>query len=492
MGQSGVWPLPYYCDNCLICRLNGCLCRAPQYPIIPEIVLTLQDIQNSQNTLNTLFGNVNLTPNAVLGPHSTTDLAYLKKVRVSQSYENVIMVMFAAAKEGNWNHVFKILTKDSLIINCIPCGRAWGVLHQAAWNGNLSVVMNLIAFKSCDPFLKTKQERGDKYGPGKTADKLTDNADIRQAIVEAQERKRKEREALQDKSFISVGYEKDLKIDSLFLALASFQHVLYPEQISTKDSLLYSTLMQESFEFINLESRWELARKEVALQLQTIDIATANFLATGDEKGDIFEPKLERKEDFFKRVIHIYTKNNNIESEDSLYDHKPFYSALNKSLRMQGGRVKTALGEDLALAAYGILLNSVIMFWNELIPTQVMTYRGLDLPLSVIEEYKVGKSFTWLCFTSSSVKKEATKWFGAKGGTNVKCIFHILNENVGKYSSKGISKISKYQSEEEYLYPSGVKFRVVNSEYDSGMANLTIIREDYQNSPKTEEACSLM
>ena len=481
--HNGIWPLPYYCDNCSICHRHGCLCGIPQDPIPPipqQFAIDGQDLLNAQNVINELFGDLAVTPQAVLGFDPTIDLANLNKVRTSELiwHDNIILEMITAAKKGNWRRVFDILSKNSLIINCIPSERAWGVLHQAAWSGKLDVVDKLIAFESCDPFLRTKQDKGDEYGPGRTADELTKDADIRSVIIEAQEKKRKEREALQDKSFISIKNEEDLKVESVFLALASFQKVLYPKSIPNKDSFLYSTLLEDSFTFINVGNQWELARKEVALQLQMIDIATANFLATGNDHGDIFKPNLETKEQFFERVIRIYTKNNSIKSKDSMYNSKPFFSALNKSLRMQGNPVTAVLGEDLALAAFGILLNSVLMFWNQLIPTQVMTYRGLDLPLQVIEEYKLGDSFTWLCFTSSSVKKEATANF-AKGGNNVKCIFQILNDNLGKYSSKGISKFSKYPGEEEYLYPSGVKFRVIHSDYDQDMASLTIIREDY-------------
>ena len=218
------------------------------------------------------------------------------------------------------------------------------------------------------------------------------------------------------------------------------------------ESLIYSYLMLEIFTFIDTEENWKKARREISLQLQSLDIGDAAFLATGQDDGDIMDDTLEAKEDFYSRVIQLYTRD--VTLTNSIYNNK-FYSALNRSLLMHGCNDSFISGEDLALAAYGVLLNSILMYWRYLLPTNKPTYRAMKLTEQQLESYSAGCTFTWISFSSSSLCKERAKTFG-------KCIFVINNActNRCKYSPKSIMDHSIYVNEQEYLYPSGAKFRI--------------------------------
>ena len=67
--------------------------------------------------------------------------------------------------------------------------------------------------------------------------------------------------------------------------------------------------MYDIFHFINTGNTWQRARREVSLQLQSIDIYAATFLATGQPRGNILEEVYETKDDFYSRVINLTLNN---------------------------------------------------------------------------------------------------------------------------------------------------------------------------------------
>lgn len=91
--------------------------------------------------------------------------------------EEINSLLFAA-KNGQWNVVWKILGHPSkprkpFLLNCIPENRRWGVLHQAIWWNNYSVVNKLLQFPTCDIRIKAK-EGVSEIGPtgGKSAEEI--------------------------------------------------------------------------------------------------------------------------------------------------------------------------------------------------------------------------------------------------------------------------------------------------------------------------------
>ena len=116
---------------------------------------------------------------------------------------------------------------------------------------------------------------------------------------------------------------------------------------------------------------------------------------------------------------------------NSDYDNK-FYTALNFSLLTHGCKASFVTGEDLALAAYGALLNSILMYWGNLVPTNEPTYRGMYLSETEIDKYKVGLAITWLSFSSSSLDRSTAKMFSS-------VTFMIDNSQQTKYAGKRIA-----------------------------------------------------
>ncbi|KAL4231316.1 hypothetical protein ACF0H5_008896 [Mactra antiquata] len=67
-----------------------------------------------------------------------------------------------SAKNGDWQNVWEILgtpeaPKRARVINVIPENRRWGVIHQAVYWNDISIIQKLLKFFGCDSDTKAKQ-----------------------------------------------------------------------------------------------------------------------------------------------------------------------------------------------------------------------------------------------------------------------------------------------------------------------------------------------
>ena len=95
--------------------------------------------------------------------------------------------LLTKAKYGKFTQVWEVLDKKPHYMNCIPEVRAWGILHQAAYLRKKTAVEKALSYPECNPFIKTNQDADKKYGPGRTADELTVNTEIKNIIIEGQQ-----------------------------------------------------------------------------------------------------------------------------------------------------------------------------------------------------------------------------------------------------------------------------------------------------------------
>ena len=438
-----------------------------------DVMVNAEEIEAANMSIHNFFEGTGIDPKARLAFDLVIILAKLNKFRIQKPFNisEETEKMINLAKIGNFDGAFKILDKTPVIVNYIPPDRAWGLLHQAAYFNNYSAVRKILTNPKCDPLLRTKQSKDGSISL--TAYDIAKRGDVKDAIKQLQDIRR---ELLKDSyipTLVSVESEVDIEVDSIILVLNCFESVLHPQTLDSKRSLIYSNLMFDIFHFINAGNNWKRARREVSLQLQSIDIYAATFLATGRSQGNIMDEAYETKDEFYSRVIHLYTQQCSIKL---LYDENgksTFYSALNRSLRRHGCNSSFVSGEDLALAAYGVLLNSIIMYWAVISPTRALTYRKMDIPFDDIHSYKLGQTFTWLCFTSTSAdKSKADKFEG-------NCMLIFDNSQTSKYAAKGIRKHSNYRSEDEYLYPSGVRFRIIGKDQTPNLTMFRMVLEDY-------------
>ena len=405
-------------------------------------------------------------------------LASMNKYRIYKplNISDDIQTMLKHAKMGDFDTAIRILERHhgTSIANCIPPNRTWGLLHQAAYFNDFKAAKKILENPKCDPYLRTKINGDGDAEFGSTADTIATDENVINIIMEHQ-RIRSEALAKTSKpDLVSIDSEKDIEVESILLMINTFENVFVPKTLSSKHDMIYSNLMLNVFNFINTGNNWERARIEVSLQLQSVNVYDAIFLATGKEKANISDQVFEKKRDFFSRVIGLYTKECRMRGagHSDRSASKTFYSALNYSLLKKGCAHSFVSGEDLALAAYGVLLNAILMYWTNLIPTNAPTYRGMYLSAEQIACYKVGQTLTWLCFSSTSLNPKVGKKFG---NTEFICD----NSHMTKYACKGIKELSEFSSEEEYLYPSGARFRITKIERTQTGTKLFITFEDY-------------
>jgi hypothetical protein len=158
-----------------------------------------------------------------------------------------------AAKGGNWDDVFTILGSKPDLINCIPEGRAWATLHHAVCWQNEDAVLKLLECSACDSEVKTKQDKTNEVGPGKTALMIAETfrkyARIAGILGDHFKKQRPERFTGKIPSYITAERGRQMDKDGLpllLLTLASYKKTLHPSKILAGEA--FSTVMKEIFE----------------------------------------------------------------------------------------------------------------------------------------------------------------------------------------------------------------------------------------------------
>ena len=67
--------------------------------------------------------------------------------------------MLSAAKHGNFKEALSIIAKKSYLINAIPAGRAWSVLHQAVYHDDIHAIKKLLQYPNCNVKIKAKRQK---------------------------------------------------------------------------------------------------------------------------------------------------------------------------------------------------------------------------------------------------------------------------------------------------------------------------------------------
>ena len=353
-----------------------------------------------------------------------------------------IRAMLISAKGGIWDVVFDILENKPYLVNCISSDRAWGVLHQAAWMNNFSVVQCLIRIPGCDPTIKTKQDSARKHGPGKTPRDLSTNCCIQSYLLEAERRSMIRTQMVHPPTCVFIQNESELTGSSIRLALFCFKKVLCT-QLDFDDSYTFTFIMKTIFE--ECLTNWVRIKNEISLALEVDNFQMSQILKSGFNGGSY--GNIDTMEEFFSRVIKVYTDG-----------RENIYKSLTKTLALQGNPFHAPKGCDIALSSYAILLNAILMNWKGLNKCKRRTYRCMGLGPYNLSLYRVGMKFSWLNFSSSSVQRDVAEGFGIPGLIPV--TFIIENKSTNRWAARYISAHSSFPGEDECLYPCGTTFIV--------------------------------
>ena len=355
--------------------------------------------------------------------------------------------MVLSAKKGEWERVWEVLDNKPHLVNCIPSERAWSVLHQAVWHNNVQAVVRILSYPACDTEIRTKQDRKCKSGPGMIPIDLAKSQQMKDILQSYRGTDMKSDEAPTmlpvDKMLYALG-------SCIHMTLSCNQGVLIPpkwpiEDHNTVHSIPY--IMQAIFSHIDVADNWVKTKAKVSLTLQQYSKALGEKLWGESESTE------DTKHQFFGRIIRLYTE-----------DLRKICSVVNQMLRLQDTSISeyqpTSL--ELSLCPYALLLNSILLHWNELKGYTGITYRSCCLTKEQASEYVKGQQFVWLGFSSSSKQQGA---FIAANYSHKASTYDFIIDN-GKYNHKwaprGIARYSAFALEEECLYPFGAKFQVTD------------------------------
>lgn len=357
-----------------------------------------------------------------------------------------------AAKDGNWDEVFTILGSKPNLINCIPEGRAWAALHHAVCWQDEAAIRKLLESPACDPEVKTKRDKANEVGPGKTALTIAKtfrkNARIAGILDDHFKKERRERLTGKIPSYVTAERGQQMDKDGLpllLLTLASYKKTFHPSKIPTGEA--FSAIMKEIFENEDVGRHWRDAKERISSSIGAFDKDIAENLL-----------KCTTEADFFASIVNTYTRNSN-----------GLYRKINEALRREGLEQYKAKGEDLILGPYALLLDVLLFYWPELAPgVATTTYRGMRLNETDLEKYGTGARLVWLGFVSSSTTKDAS-YTG-----NVKFEIDNSTPDAELWRPRSIKKFSNFPDEEEALYPAGAEFEVTGHTSDGSTTSIML------------------
>lgn len=374
-----------------------------------------------------------------------------------------IRTLLTSAKHGEWDAVWEIWGEPSeprqpLILNCISEYRRWGVLHQAVYWNNYSVVKKLLKFSTCDISMKAKDGSNEK-GPfgGKTAIDIAEDferTEILELLSNWQKTTPRDVHMLQT---LLTFYElptmgEDCNLYLLTLTLASYETTFIPPNSKSKTmkELLYDVWKNVDA----VPGCWKTARDKVAEAAYVVCQHTyENILAC------------QNKESFYGAIINAYT-----------YEDSYLYDNLNTALRRQHQADYRPTADDLALGPYILMYQLLLLFWDQLHRERRVTYRRMRVSPEDLHQYQEGTKFAWMSFVSSSVEVEKALNFPTRlttsGDENV--MFKIDNSSDCEWQPRNIERYARYM-EKERVYPAGAKFLVTKRTQDKRLRHQTEI-----------------
>ena len=337
-----------------------------------------------------------------------------------------------AAKDGKWDTVFKILKEKPFLINCIPEGRTWGMLHQAVYWKNLTVVSKLLDEPNCDVFIETLQSRNSDARPSSTPREVAVQMGGRKVI----EKKLHSKEVKVWKTRFGgkITYQVPKKegekivgqLPLFMMAVINNRKTLLSPGTCPKTHLV--DLLKQIFK--EEVHNWEKVKHRLYLTVYGICKSAA-------EKFE--NSKSERK--FFENIVHFYTR-------------PQYHNRINNAIsRSFDGNDHPVRAEDLSVALYDLMLDCVLMCWDGLKAVSKTTYRGVRMKVN----FKKGSKIMFTHFLSSSLDETIAKdEFCGNNGT----LMIIDNSAHSKDRPKDIRDFSQFKREKECLYGIGAEFEV--------------------------------
>ncbi|XP_071146298.1 uncharacterized protein [Mytilus edulis] len=343
-----------------------------------------------------------------------------------------IQYMVNEAKRNRFQRIWTILDEKPYLINIIPENESYSLLHIATLLNNTDAVYKLSNFTSCDVLVKSAPTVKRKNTGGKTPEQLAKNNVIKVYLKTFTEEHMQER--FGNTLVFFTTRAKGEKYNRLGLPLMLLTMSSYKKTFFGNTSLSPSDHFQNllNYTFQSSKVRLKNVENEVINSLYGFDANSANILRVNTTRL------------FYGRIIKLYTGNH-------------VYMEMNKALKREAlfdYNTYRPRSSALHFGPYALILDSLLTFWNELIPYTEITYRGVSVNIS--SHYDVNMTFVYLDFVSTTDDKKIAESFAGSHGS----VLVIDNTHFCAWQPRNIAKYSEFPHEKEYLYPSGAEFLV--------------------------------
>ena len=346
-----------------------------------------------------------------------------------------INLMSTALEKGDIVEVAKIIDTNQHLVNVVPPELGLGPLHQAAIMGDVDIVNKLLYYPASNPDIETTAAQHNTHGPGKTAEDLTTSEEVRKAIN--WKKQQLTQEYYTCPTYVDITDSNNILMEYAAPTIEAHKGLLCSDRFDSENFNVFPKMVEDVFLYTHYSSKWEQAREITCRELNGFD----NILSR-----QIMEQK--SRDSFYIKLIEVYTS-----------EKIRLYTNLNSELRNQAVKKN----KSSQFSSYAAIVNAILFVWDQLEPYTEVTYRGMNLDKSELNDYSVGTEFAWLNFVSSSSDRKVAQRFG-KNKDKLKSLFIFDNKRQCKWSPKSIEKISNHEREKEYLYPCGAQFRVTKVE----------------------------
>ena len=334
--------------------------------------------------------------------------------------------------------VAKIIDTNQHLVNVVPPELGLGPLHQAAIMGDVDIVNKLLYYPASNPDIETTAAQHNTHGPGKTAVELTTSEEVRKAIN--WKKQQLTQEYYTCPTYVDITDSNNILMEYAAPTIEAHKGLLCSDRFDSENFNVFPKMVEDVFFYTHYSSKWEQAREITCRELNSFDSSLAKQIMNNVQKS---------RDSFYHKLINIYISNKTVVNLN-----------LNRELRNQAAKDNEQLTK---FRSYTAILNAILFVWDQLEPYTKVTYRGMNLDKSELNDYSVGTEFAWLNFVSSSSDRKVAQRFG-KNKDKLKSLFIFDNKRQCKWSPKSIEKISNHEREKEYLYPCGAQFRVTKVE----------------------------
>ena len=348
-----------------------------------------------------------------------------------------------SANNGTWTNVWNILgtpssPKKSYLLNCIPEDKIWGVLHEAVnWN-DIDVVSKILAYKNCDPLIKTKDQKTGHETPCEIA-KRNQNISIQKLFTS------QDNSYYTDRKPLYIGQEGGLRMRSkvprlVMMTLVAHKDSFHPRVVIPETPFM--KMMRNVFQHIDSGENWSVSRKRIVESYIGFDQIHRDGLL-----------KCSTKEEFYSSVINLYLNS---------YD---VYLDTNNLLRKDAMSECMLNGADISKGPFVLNLQTVLLYWQGLQRYPKVTYRHIMLNAVEASELTVGRVITFPSFTTSYYERDVALKYCRDiepPGDYTHVLLEINNSANCIWQPRKL--MQDQGSGTEVIHPAGAMFKVTNQD----------------------------